>query len=358
MPAPIPTHVVTGPLGSGKTTAIARLLADKPPHEDWVVLLNEFSDAGIDALTVASAARGAFDVRLVPGGCLCCTGERDFRRNLQELVTERRPDRILVEPTGLGHPAGIVEELLAWEAGGQLRLAGVVALVDPQRLRDGSLRAGGDAHAQCEIADALALSKADLADADDRARFAAFAAGLFPAKSWIGTLADGRLPPEALERGSASARGRGPVVRPALHDAERHRHGGHGPAPDGRDRALAEAETSEVEVANGRRRDVRHIGHTAWRWVFPRSVGFSRSRVESLLATSAAEDRPLGAVVRVKGVFRTGEDDWVLAQWDGRALDVRPSSWRRDSRVEVLLEGASATGAQTWDSAWLGTQMR
>ena len=55
MAEPIPAHVVTGPLGSGKTTAIARLLAAKPPGQNWVVLLNEFSEAGIDALTVASA---------------------------------------------------------------------------------------------------------------------------------------------------------------------------------------------------------------------------------------------------------------------------------------------------------------
>ena len=185
VPAAIPAHVVTGPLGSGKTTAIARLLAEKPPQQDWVVLLNEFSDAGIDALTVASAARGAFDVRLVPGGCLCCAGEQDFRRNLQELVTTRRPDRILVEPSGLGHPAGIVEELLGWEATGRLRLAGIVALVDPQRLRDdAALAPGSEAYAQIEIADALALSKADLADGEDLRRFEALAASLFPAAGW------------------------------------------------------------------------------------------------------------------------------------------------------------------------------
>jgi G3E family GTPase len=358
VPVPIPAHVVTGPLGSGKTTAIARLLAAKPAHEDWVVLLNEFSDAGIDALTVASAARGAFDVRLVPGGCLCCTGEQDFRRNLQELVTERRPHRILVEPTGLGHPAGIVEELLAWESSGALRLAGVVALVDPQRLRDGSLRAGGDAHAQCEIADALLLSKPDLADADDHARFAAFAAALFPAKSWVGPMVDGRIPPQALEPRRLAPRDPPPIGRPPVHAAERHEHGRTAAAAGDAGSALADEAGAEVAVANGLRRDARHIGHAAWRWVFPRSVAFSRPRLESLLASAGAEDRPLGAVVRVKGVFRTGEDDWVLAQWDGRGVDVRPSSWRRDSRVEVLLEDLPAAPATTWDAAWLRTQQR
>jgi len=65
-------HVITGSFGSGKTTAIRRLMAQKPEGELWVVILNEFTDAGIDALQVAQSARGKYDVRLVAGGCLCC----------------------------------------------------------------------------------------------------------------------------------------------------------------------------------------------------------------------------------------------------------------------------------------------
>ena len=58
-------HVITGSFGSGKTTAIRRLMANKPEQEPWMVVLNEFTDAGLDALSVAEAARGQFDVRLV-----------------------------------------------------------------------------------------------------------------------------------------------------------------------------------------------------------------------------------------------------------------------------------------------------
>jgi ABC-type molybdenum transport system ATPase subunit/photorepair protein PhrA len=61
------THVITGSFGSGKTTAIRWLMAYKPESELWVVILNEFTDAGIDALSVAQSARGNYDVRLVAG---------------------------------------------------------------------------------------------------------------------------------------------------------------------------------------------------------------------------------------------------------------------------------------------------
>lgn len=345
MPAAIPAHVVTGPLGSGKTTAIARLLAEKPPQQDWVVLLNEFSDAGIDALTVASAARGAFDVRLVPGGCLCCAGEQDFRRNLQELVTTRRPDRILVEPSGLGHPAGIVEELLGWEATGRLRLAGIVALVDPQRLRDdAALAPGSEAYAQIEIADALALSKADLADGEDLRRFEALAASLYPPRAWSGPVLEGRLPPEAFEPLRTAARAPVSASRSPRHEAERlHR----------------SAAGEEITAANGRRREVHHIGHRAIRWVFPRAVEFSRPRLASLLAAAGAGAPPLGGgIARLKGVFRTAEDEWIIAQLERHGVAMRPTSWRRDSRVELLLDGDAPCEPAAWDAAWLGTQCR
>ena len=151
--APIPVWVVTGPLGSGKTTALSQLVAAKPASENWVVLLNEFTDAGIDALTVASAATGPFDVRLVPGGCLCCAGEADFRRNLNELVTITRPNRILVEPSGLGHPAGIIDELLAHQAAGRISLELIIGLMTAEDLA--KVDADEITRAVAEIADVL-----------------------------------------------------------------------------------------------------------------------------------------------------------------------------------------------------------
>jgi G3E family GTPase len=57
----IPDNIITGALGAGKTTAIAQLLASKAAREPWLVILNEFTDTGIDALTLATSARGAYE---------------------------------------------------------------------------------------------------------------------------------------------------------------------------------------------------------------------------------------------------------------------------------------------------------
>ncbi len=327
---PIPAVVITGPLGSGKTTVMAQLLAGKPAEENWVVLLNEFSDAGIDALTVASQARGSFDVRLVPGGCLCCTGEQDFRRNLSELVETVRPDRILVEPSGIGHPAGIVEEMLAHQSRGSLCLEAVVALLDPSSVDACVGDRGALGWAAADIADALVLSKADLASAGHRQSFADLAGGLYPAKSWIGESTAGRLPAAALQ---PRMRVRGPAQgRPGIHEAARHG----SPTP------LAE------EPVDGRR-EFEQLGHRGARWVFPRAVEVSRERL--LAALSASRD-----AARLKIVARVSEDDWLLAQSAGGRVTEADSGWRRDSRIELVLESCAAPDWDRWDLLWQSCQ--
>lgn len=344
---PIPAWVVTGPLGSGKTTVISRLLASKPPDERWVVLLNEYSDAGIDTLTVAAAARGAFDVRLVPGGCLCCVGELDFRRNLQELVEVSRPDRIVVEPSGLGHPAGIVDELLGYEARGALRLEAILGLLDPARLDEAIDHAGSLPRGIADIADSLVLSKSDLASERQRERFLAFAAELFPAKRWAGCMRAGDVPAAALISAAHPPRGVSAVGSGA--PASVH---GHAEAHEHELEHAQEASPEQAtEGAAGVRRVVRQLGHVGASWVLPRAAGFAEEALLSALRGASRNPR----VRRLKLVARVAEDDWILAQVAAGRVEQVPSSWRRDSRIELVLDaGESPVDWVAWDALWAG----
>lgn len=367
--SPIPVWVITGPLGSGKTTVISRLLAGKPPAENWVVLLNEFSEAGIDTLTVAAAAQGTYDVRLVAGGCLCCVGEADFRRNLRELIEQSRPARILVEPSGIGHPGGIVEELLAHQSRGEVKLEAVIGLVDPERLgvllespATGAAAGGGlgegsgelreNLRAAAQLADAWVLTQDDRASALDRAGFEAYAAGLFPRKAWVGTISQGRLP-ESLWAALA-ARERAPVrERSPLRVAQsgipgkriEHEHASHSSPAAG------------FRVGTGERRDVHLLGRGGASWQFPRGSLFSETRLLAALSV-----RPIGGDAallppeRLKAVLQLSEDEWVLLQWVEGRVSLTPTAWRRDQRIEV--QGAPGTpfAVAAWDRLWLRCQ--
>jgi G3E family GTPase len=157
--------VVTGFLGSGKTTLIRRLLAHRGMNRVAVVI-NEFGEIGIDNALVAASSE---NITLLANGCLCCTVRTDLQETLRELFAKRRAgevidfDRVVVETSGLADPAPVIQTfasdtLLA----AQYRLDGVVTLVDAVNGK-GQLDAQPEAVKQAAVADRLLVTKADLA---------------------------------------------------------------------------------------------------------------------------------------------------------------------------------------------------
>ncbi|MBX8534247.1 cobalamin biosynthesis protein CobW [Pseudomonas cichorii] len=106
----IPTHVIGGPLGAGKTSLIKHLLSQKPADERWAVLINEFGLIGLDAALLSVDADG-IALGEVAGGCLCCVNGVPFQIGLGRLLRKARPDRLFIEPSGLGHPLQLMTQL-------------------------------------------------------------------------------------------------------------------------------------------------------------------------------------------------------------------------------------------------------
>lgn len=113
----IPTHLICGPLGAGKTSLIRSLLAQKPAAERWAVLINEFGQIGLDAALLTTDEAG-ISLAEVAGGCLCCVNGVPFQVGLNRLLHKAKPDRLFIEPSGLGHPAELLAQLGAppWQA--------------------------------------------------------------------------------------------------------------------------------------------------------------------------------------------------------------------------------------------------
>jgi G3E family GTPase len=162
---PLPVTVLTGFLGSGKTSFLRRVLAD-PAASDTAVLINEFGEIGLDHLIVEATRPG--DVVQLPSGCMCCAVKQDLALALHRLLTSRTDGtlppfrRVAIETSGLAEPAPILYTLAA-EAylEHMLRCDRVVTVVDAM-FGEATIERFPEATAQAVCADVLLISKTDL----------------------------------------------------------------------------------------------------------------------------------------------------------------------------------------------------
>lgn len=162
----VPTNIITGALGVGKTTLIQSLLKAKPRDERWAVLVNEFGEIGVDgALLAAPEEKGVF-IREVPGGCMCCTSGLPMQIALNMLLAKAKPHRLLIEPTGLGHPKEVLQTLTAEHYQGVLAVGSTLTLIDPRKLTSQRWREHHTFQEQLQVADHIVATKSDLYEKD------------------------------------------------------------------------------------------------------------------------------------------------------------------------------------------------
>lgn len=302
---PIPTHLVLGFLGAGKTTAILSLLKQKPRGERWAVLVNEFGEVGIDG---AFLSNQGVAVKEVPGGCMCCVSGLPMQIGLNSLINFSRPDRLFIEPTGLGHPAQVIETLTGEFYKDVMDLSASVCLVDPRRLEDERVLASAQFHDQVAVAEVLVASKADLCTTEQLAHFEAWASTWQPAKQRIGQISSGQLPLAWLAGDSMGL----PSHFPGNHH---HHHG-----KPGTDKPSLADEPWQYYFNQG-------DGFTSLGWRIHKDLIFDPLVLQSLASDAAFE--------RFKGVVRT-TDGWCMLNAVGGVLTLLESEPSDESRLEII----------------------
>lgn len=317
----VPVNLITGFLGVGKTTAIRHLLAHKPAQEFWAVLVNEFGEVGIDGAALADDQE-PFRVTEVPGGCICCTTSPLLRVSLVKLLRQRRPDRLLIEPSGLGHPAGIIDLLQQPLLSRELELRATLTLVDPRHWDDPRANLNPVWRDQITLADVLIGNKADQADAEQVDRFLRLGTALFPPKQAVLSTRQGVFDPALLDLP-------GPDKPPATDSP---------PAPALRPIPLGATPHRPVHAPTGQ---------TSRGWLWPASQRFSATALDALF-TRLGRDTSLAlpTLLRAKGVFHT-DAGWLLFNWADGAANAIDIAWRRDSRCELI----ASTPEPDW-TAW------
>jgi G3E family GTPase len=184
-------NIIMGFLGVGKTTSILNILNKKPTHEKWAVLVNEFGEVGIDGAIIS--AESGMVISEVPGGCLCCVSGIPFQVALENLITQQKLDRILIEPTGLGHPKNLIRTLTSKKYQQHIELRAAICLLDPRQLEDPRYQQHETFNDQCYLADVLVANKTDTCNEQDKENFYQFAQSIQPVKAALGWVKQGEF---------------------------------------------------------------------------------------------------------------------------------------------------------------------
>ncbi|MDF0604877.1 GTP-binding protein [Neisseriaceae bacterium TC5R-5] len=281
-------NLFTGFLGVGKTTALRHLIEHRPSNEKWAVIVNEFGEVGIDG---AALLNDDLPVAEIAGGCLCCVAGPQMTATVATLLRRERPDRLLVEASGLAHAAGVIDELRAKPLGDALEVGAVLTLVDPRQFIQSDYQRQPLFRDQVAIADVLVANKVDMADIPTMEAFRRQAAAMFPPKSLIAEVRNGELEVDWLNAALISK----PRYRPAI---------------------SAEATLQWASMG----------------WTFPPEQAFDGERL-----THWFDHLPklVPGLLRAKGVFNV-LDSWVWLNWAEGQWGATQVSWRRDSRFELI----------------------
>jgi len=311
----VPTNIITGFLGVGKTTTILHLLKNKPASQRWAVLVNEFGEIGVDGSLMQgqySEGKGVY-IREVPGGCMCCAAGLPMQIVLNQLLTVSRPDRLLIEPTGLGHPKEVLQVLQGGPYREALNIQRILTLMNARHLVDERYTNNDTYNQQIAIADTIVGNKTDLYQPGDTQRLQSYVQQKGNRNARVLFTTNGQLDHSYLDNKTDSA------ISTDQNDATQHKHNLNNslesatvpPLPDcGYEKAVNEGE-----------------GYSSVGWRFSAETIFNHKRLWSFLSGIEAE--------RMKAVFVTdsGKYGYNLASDTLTEISIADCD---ESRIEII----------------------
>jgi G3E family GTPase len=287
-------HLISGFLGTGKTTALKSLMAQKNPDEKWVIIVNEFGEIGIDGAVLSD---NGIPVAEIAGGCLCCVAGPQMSNTVAKMLRDVAPDRLMIEASGLAHAASVIDELKTPPLDQSLEIGAVFTVVDPRQFVSPDYAQQALYKDQIGVCDVLVASKTDLCSPEVLAEFREKAAKLFPPKALVAEVDNAQMNIEWLDI---------PVVEKSRYRLKT--------LPD------------------------NTMGFQSQGFTFAAGQDFDGERL-----TNFFNDLPkmTEGLVRAKGVFQV-LGTWVWLNWVDGQWGASQVSWRRDSRFELIAKSFDA----------------
>ena len=335
--------IISGFLGAGKTTLIKKLLSDAYKGEQVVLIENEFGEIGIDGGFLKEAG---IEIREMNSGCICCSLVGDFGKSLHEVVDTYHPDRILIEPSGVGKLSDVIKAVQDVQGEIDAELNSFTTVVDVTKCKIYRKNFGEFFSNQIEYAGAVILSRTDKAKPEKIQESVALLRELNE-KAPIITTPIEQLPGEKILETMESSKSLEDEllaeVAKEAHDHEHHHHHDHEECDHEHHHDHEEHEhhhhDGECSCGCGHHHH-DHEGHHHADEVFT-SWGketihtYTKDEVSAILKT-LEEDGSYGNVLRAKGMVAGADGEWIYFDMVPEEHEVRTGAPEYTGRICVI----------------------
>ena len=338
--------IISGFLGAGKTTFIQKLLQEALKGENVVLIENEFGEIGIDSGFLKNSG---IEIREMNQGCICCSLVGDFETSLKEVIEKYQPDRILIEPSGVGKLSDILSAVKTVSANLPVHLDGAVTVVDASKAKLYNKNFGEFFDDQIRFATTVVLSRTDTAKEEKVEEAVAIVRKVNPKANLITT------PIQALSGGKLlEIIGHEENLEEALleevrekaahhHDHHHHHHGeeehehccGHHHDEEEHEHCCGHHHDEEEHGHHHDGEEYTHhhcsCGHDHDADEIFDSIGLeivkkvSRDKLEEILE-EMAEGSSYGGIVRAKGMLQLEDGKWIQFDMVPEQVEIRDGS--------------------------------
>ena len=341
--------IISGFLGAGKTTLIKKLLQDAFKGQQVVLIENEFGEIGIDGGFLKDAG---IEIKEMNSGCICCSLVGDFGTALKEVVEKYHPDRIVIEPSGVGKLSDVIHavENLHLEADGEVKLNSAVTVVDVLKCKMYLKNFGEFFKNQVEAAGTIILSRTDTKKATPEKIEAAIELirELNPDATIITTPVEDLGGQKILDTIEGMKIDLSHVEEEHDHEEHEHHHDHdheeHEHHHDHEDHDHDDHEhhhdhgegcTCGCHDHEGHHHHHHHADEVFTSWGKETVRKYSREEIEKILKT-LSEDDSYGMILRAKGMLESEDGVWTYFDMVPEEVDIRKGSAEYTGRICVI----------------------
>lgn len=321
--------IISGFLGAGKTTLIKKLLGDALKGQQVVLIENEFGEIGIDGGFLKDAG---IEIREMNSGCICCSLVGDFGAALKDVITKYHPDRIIIEPSGVGKLSDVIKAVDGVEKEAGVALNSATTVVDVMKCKMYLRNFGEFFENQVKSAGTIILSRTDKADTAKVEAAVKMLRELNPEAHIITT------PVEVLGGKKVLDTMEGAIINLEQVEEEEHHHHhhDHDECCCGHDHDHEHHHHHDDECGCGHEHHHHHHADEVFTsWGQETVKTFTKEQIEGILK-KLSEDTAYGMVLRAKGMVAGADGQWIYFDMVPEEYEVRDGAPEFTGRICVI----------------------